>query len=213
MITGKKINISIVEDVADIRNNLKEYLCTREEIGTISLFESMEDFLKETNSRNVPDVVFSDIGLPGMSGIEGIKIIKERYPETDVIMLTIFSDSAKIFQSLCSGATGYVLKGSPLPEIMKAVLEIRAGGSYMTPSIARKVIEYFVPEKKYEGELLTIKEKHIVEAMTEGLSYKLIADKLDVSIDTVRFHIKNIYRKLHVNSKAEVISKVYRGEI
>jgi len=209
-----KIDIAIIEDVEDIRNNLKEYLSSRPEVGSITLFESMEDFLKTKPMDTPPQIIFSDIGLPGMSGIEGIKIIKTIYPETDIIMLTVFSDSTKIFQSLCAGATGYVLKGAPLPEIMKAVLEIKAGGSYMTPSIARKVINYFVPEKKqHTANLLTIKEQAIVMALTEGLSYKLIAGKLNISIDTVRFHIKNIYKKLHVNSKAEVIGKAYRGEI
>ncbi len=148
-----------------------------------------------------------------MNGIEGIKNIRTLFPDTDIIMLTVFSDSDKIFQSICAGATGYALKGTPMPEIHKAIMEIKAGGSYMSPSIARKVMDFFVPEKKFRSEGLTPKEKQIVEALTEGLSYKLIAAKLNLSMDTVRFHIKNTYRKLQVNSKAEVISKAYRGEI
>jgi DNA-binding NarL/FixJ family response regulator len=213
MAEDKKTTIAIIEDVEDIRNNLKDFFGNRPEIAAVHSFECMEDFFKKEHINTVPQIVLCDIGLPGMSGIEGIKIIKNIFPDTDVIMLTVFSDSEKIFQSLCAGATGYVLKGTPMQEILKAVLEIQAGGSYMTSSIARKVINYFVPQKKYSNEYLTPKEKHIVEALTEGLSYKLIADKAEISIDTVRFHIKNIYRKLHVNSKAEVIGKAYRGEI
>lgn len=211
--SNKKLNIAIIEDVEDIRTNLKEYLEGMEDIESVLAVDSMEAFFAQGNIKHPPDVVLNDIGLPGMNGIEGIKMIRTLFPDTDIIMLTVFSDSDKIFQSICAGATGYALKGTPMPEIYKAIMEIKAGGSYMSPSIARKVMNYFIPEKKYKTEGLTPKEKQIVEALTEGLSYKLIADKLSMSMDTVRFHIKNIYRKLHVNSKAEVISKAYRGEI
>jgi DNA-binding NarL/FixJ family response regulator len=156
--------------------------------------------------------MLSDIGLPGMNGIEGIKRIKDGHPEVDIIMLSVFNNSERIFKSICAGATGYALKDTPLPELKKAILDVRAGGSYMTPSIARKVMDYFLP-KKSAADILTPKEKQIVVAMTEGLSYKLIADRLSLSIDGVRFHIKNIYRKLQVNSKAEVIGKYHKGEL
>jgi len=209
----KKISVAIIEDVDDIRTNLREFLEGQDEISSALAFESMEEFFAQGSIKNPPDIVLSDIGLPGMNGIEGISMIRNLFPDTDIIMLTVFSDGDKIFQSICAGATGYALKGTPMPEILKAILEIKAGGSYMSPSIARKVINHFVPDRRVRGEILTPKEKSIVEALTEGLSYKLIADKLFISMDTVRFHIKNIYRKLHVNSKAEVITKAYRGEI
>jgi len=209
----RQFDIAIIEDVEDIRNNLKDYFDIRPEISAVYAYDSMEAFFGHSSLKGIPDIALCDIGLPGMNGIEGIKMIKSIAPETDIIMLTVFSDTEKIFQSLSAGATGYVLKNTPLPEILKAILDIRAGGSYMTPSIARKVIDRFVPDKINFGEKLTTKEKHIVEALTDGLSYKLIAAKLNISMDTVRFHIKNIYRKLHVNSKAEVIGKAYRGEL
>jgi DNA-binding NarL/FixJ family response regulator len=209
----KKLNIAIIEDVEDIRENLREYLENKEDVNSVLASSSMEEFFANSNINNPPDIVLNDIGLPGMNGIEGIKMMRSIFPDTDIIMLTVFSDSDKIFQSICAGATGYALKGTPMPEIYRAILEIKAGGSYMSPSIARKVMNHFMPDRKFKTENLTPKEKQIIEALTEGLSYKLIADKLSMSMDTVRFHIKNIYRKLHVNSKAEVISKAYRGEI
>lgn len=208
----EKLSLAIVEDIADIRNNLADYFAGQDEISGVTAVESMEDFFENLAVQGPPDIVLSDIGLPGMSGIEGIKRIKEQFPLTDVIMLSVFNNSERIFQSICAGATGYALKDTPLPELKKAVLDVHAGGSYMTPSIARKVMEYFMP-KRSSDELLTAKEKQIVVAMTEGLSYKLIADRLSISIDGVRFHIKNIYRKLQVNSKAEVIGKFHKGEL
>jgi len=204
--------LAIVEDIEDIRNNLADYFIGQEEIASVSAFDSMEAFFESLHEGHVPDVILSDIGLPGMNGIDGIKKIKEGFPETDIIMLSVFNNSDRIFKSICAGATGYALKDTPLPELKKAILDVRAGGSYMTPSIARKVMEHFTP-KKSADELLTAKEKQIVVAMTEGLSYKLIADRLSISIDGVRFHIKNIYRKLQVNSKAEVIGKFHKGEL
>lgn len=204
--------LGIIEDIEDIRENLVDYFGQQEEVARVVAAESMEGFIQAVDDGFSPDVVISDIGLPGTNGIDGIKFIKARRADTDVIMLSVFNDSDRVFRSICAGATGYVLKDTPLPELKKAVLDIRAGGSFMTPSIARKVMEYFSPKKTAE-DLLSGKEKQIVAAMTEGLSYKLIAARLSLSIDGVRFHIKNIYRKLEVNSKAEVIGRFHRGSL
>jgi DNA-binding NarL/FixJ family response regulator len=204
--------LAIVEDIEDIRVTLADFFRQQSEIASVLAVDSMEAFFEALDEGYKPTVVLSDIGLPGMNGIDGIKRIKEGFPETDIIMLTVFNNSERIFKSICAGATGYALKDTPLPELKKAILDVHAGGSYMTPSIARKVMEHFMP-KKSGDDLLTGKEKQIVIAMTEGLSYKLIADRLSLSIDGVRFHIKNIYRKLQVNSKAEVIGKYHKGEL
>jgi DNA-binding NarL/FixJ family response regulator len=209
----KKIRIAIIEDIKDIRESLSEYFEQQPETECIIVSDSVESFFNQVDSNTKPDLVLTDIGLPGMNGIEGMKRIKTQWPETDIIMLTVFKDNDKIFKSICAGATGYLLKDTPLQEIKKAVIEITNGGSYMTPSIARRVMEYFSPVKKEYDEPLTQKEKQIIQALTEGLSYKLIGEKLLITIDTVRFHIKNIYRKLQVNSKTEVISKALKGEI
>jgi DNA-binding NarL/FixJ family response regulator len=207
-----RLALAIVEDIEDIRNGLADYFRGQPEFTDVLAVDSMEAFFDALDAGYAPGVVLSDIGLPGMNGIEGIKRIKEGFPKTDVIMLSVFNNSERIFKSICAGATGYALKDTPLPELKKAILDVHAGGSYMTPSIARKVMEYFTP-KKSAADVLTPKEKQIVVAMTEGLSYKLIADRLSLSIDGVRFHIKNIYRKLQVNSKAEVIGKYHKGEL
>ena len=208
-----RIKIAIIEDIDEIRNNLADFFNNQPETTCLFTSGSVESFLQQAQSSAIPDIVLSDIGLPGMNGIDGMKKIKHLWPETDIIMLTVFKNNEKIFKSICAGATGYLLKDTPLDEIRRAVIEIHKGGSYMSPSIARKVMEYFSPVKSEPEEALTPKERQIIVALTEGLSYKLIADKLLITIDTVRFHIKNIYRKLHVNSKSEVISKALRGEI
>jgi DNA-binding NarL/FixJ family response regulator len=208
----ERFRLAIIEDIDDIRNTLADYFSQQPEVEAVLAVDSMEAFFDALHGGKDADVILSDIGLPGMNGIDGIKKIKEGYPATDIIMLSVFNNSDKIFKSICAGATGYALKDTPLPELKKAIMDVRAGGSYMTPSIARKVMEHFMPKKMAEDTLST-KEKQIVIAMTEGLSYKLIADRLSISIDGVRFHIKNIYRKLQVNSKAEVIGKYHKGEI
>jgi len=206
-------SLAIIEDVDDIRTGLKEFFQKQEEIAEVNAFGNMEDFFEKINQGFVPDVILSDIGLPGMDGIEGIKRIADLLPEADVIMLTVFMDGDKIFNALCAGATGYLLKGTPLPEVRKAIIEIHGGGSYMSPSIARKVVEHFkTPTKKINAQL-TDREKDVINCLLDGLSYKLIADRLCISMDTVRFRIKSIYKKLHVNSKAEILSKALKGEI
>ncbi len=208
------INTAIIEDDKEVREAIQEYLNSLSNIQCIASNESVEDFLMEMNEENTPDIILMDIGLPGMSGISGIKIIKEKYPDIDIIMLTVYNDSHKIFQSLCAGASGYLLKNRPFEEIKQAIEMLDAGGAPMTPQIARKVIEYFRPEKAPKSKSqLTDKEKEIVVGLVDGLSYKMIADRMDISIETVRTHIKNIYTKLHVHCKAEVITKSLRGEI
>ncbi len=208
------ISVAIVEDDDTIRNGIQGYLKSQSNFICEIAEDSVEKFLKKISDELLPDVVLMDIGLPGMSGINGIKILKERYPEVNIIMLTVFSDSNRIFNSLCAGASGYLLKNTPLSEIKTSIEMLYNGGSPMSPEIARKVIEYFNPKdlQKYESPL-TPKENEIVIGLVDGLSYKMIADKMKISVETVRFHIKNIYKKLHVNSKGEVISKSLKGEI
>ncbi len=208
------IKTAIIEDDPVIREGIQEYLDARSNISCDMAKESVELFLAVLDSENAPDVILMDIGLPGMSGISGIKIIKEKFPEINIIMLTVYYDSHNIFQSLCAGASGYLLKNTPFSEIINAIEIVHNGGSFMSPQIARKVMEYFQTGKKEPSKSpLTAKEKEIVLGLVNGLSYKMIAGQACISLETVRSHIKNIYKKLHVHNKADVIRKSLSGEI
>ena len=207
------ISVGIIEDDQQIRGLLQQYLNQQKNFVCFLAYGSVEAFRKHLTPETQPDVLLMDIGLPGMSGIDGMKVIKRDFPDIDIIMLTVYNDADKIFQSLCAGATGYLLKNTPMDEIREGIELLKSGGSPMSPQIARKVVKYFSTDKKAIPSLLSEKENEIVIALVDGLSYKLIADRLSISIETVRFHIKNIYRKLHVHSKAEVISKSLKGEI
>jgi len=207
---------AIVEDDNDIRNGVQHYLKMQKDISCPVAEESVESFLYKTEDKlSGFDIIIMDIELPGMSGIEGIKIIKEKAPDVDIIMFTIFDDHDKIFRSLCAGASGYLLKNTPLPEICEALKQIKSGGAPMSPQIAKKTLDFFKQNTKPKDQksLLSDRENEIVIGLVDGLTYKLIADRMSISIETVRYHIKNIYQKLHVNCKAEVISKSLRGEI
>lgn len=207
--------VGIVEDNKKIRDLIQRYLDMQDELACPVAVESVEEMLEFLEEHEKPRVILMDIQLPGMSGIKGIGLIKEKYPEIDIIMLTVYHDSHKIFKALRAGASGYLLKHTSLPEIKESILNLIDGGAPMSPQIARQVINHFqenAPKKNPDSDL-TPREHDIVNGLVDGLSYKMIADRYDISIDTVRAHIRNIYRKLHVNSKAEVIAKSLKGEI
>lgn len=207
------IYVGIIEDDEEIRKAVQDYFSAQNNIICNLAEESVEKFLSGLKKDKVPDVILMDIGLPGISGISGLKLIKEKYPEIDVVMFTVYEDSHKIFQSLCAGASGYLLKNSQFEEIKRTIEVVQAGGSSMSPEIARKVIEHFQPKNQTQSSELSPKENEVVLGLVDGLSYKMIADRLEISIDTVRTHIKNIYRKLQVHTKADVIRKSLKGEI
>ncbi len=214
----KKIHhIAIVEDNEKIRDLIQKFLQMSADIRCDHAYGSVESLLQVMREGDLPDIILMDIDLEGMSGIDGMKLIKSKYPDIEIIMLTVYHDSHKIFNSLRAGASGYLLKHTSLPEIKEAIDVVLNGGSPMSPQIARKVITHFnTPEQPSEDKAdsgLTMREQEIVVGLVDGLSYKMIADRMDISIDTVRAHIRNIYKKLHVNSKAEVIAKSLRGEI
>ena len=156
-----------------------------------------------------------DIQMPGTTGIEGVKMIKENFPEVKIIMQTVVEDEERIFASICNGASGYLLKNTTPVRLLEAIKEVYEGGAPMTPSIAQKVLDKFRKQSPSLNELgnRSKREKEILECLVEGMSYKMIASNCRISIDTVRHHIRNIYDKLHVNSKSEAVSKAIRGKV
>ncbi len=208
------IRLAIVEDDPVVKESLEAFLSINPAIQVIFIEESVEDYLEKLKATPNPqvDVMLLDIGLPGMTGLEGIRHIKALIPNVNIIMLTTFEESEKIFKALCAGAVSYLTKRTPLTKIQEAIFTISRGGSYMSPSIARKVVEYFNPKEKKESNL-TPRQTQIVQGVVEGLSYKMIADKYMISINSVRDHIKKIYRQLEINSKAELIKKSLDGDI
>ena len=210
----KLIQLGIVEDDALVRESLQEYLGRQPDIHIVRAAQSVEEFLYYLPQMGKLDLIVLDIGLPGMSGLEGIEAIKKERPDTDIIMLTAFEDYDRIFRALSAGAVSYLSKRTPLPIIKEALLVVYQGGSYMSPEIARKVIDHLSPRRNNPPEsVLTSRQSEIVQGLVDGLSYKMIADKYDISVETVRDHIKKIYKKLEVNSKTEVIRKRMDGEI
>ncbi len=210
------IHLAIIEDDTIIRESLESFLGAHPAIQVTITADSVEAFFEKVDQAVRPpviDVLILDIGLPGMSGIEGLRHLRLKYPNMDITMLTTFEEDDKIFKALCSGACSYISKRTPMTTIQEAIFTIHRGGSFMSPSIARKVVQHFMPKARKEEDLLSPRQMQIIEGLVDGLSYKLIGDKLSISIDTVRDHIKHIYRALEVNSKAEVIGKSLKGEI
>lgn len=209
------IALGIIEDEPIVRESLVTFITAQANLEVACEVGSLEAFqeLYESGYNKAPDILLLDIGLPGISGIEGIRIIKKIVPDTDIIMLTTYEESEMIFKALCAGACSYLSKRSSLTQIMEAVTVVFQGGSYMSPSIARKVVQYFSPSEYSKKELLTPRQQQIVSGLVEGLSYKMIADKYIISIETVRDHIKKIYKKLQINSKAELIKLSIDGDI
>ncbi|MDX2072705.1 MAG: response regulator transcription factor [Haliscomenobacter sp.] len=158
-----------------------------------------------------PDVILMDIDLPGRSGIEGAYIVKQISPSTEVLMLTVFDEDEKVFNALCAGASGYLLKKTPPSKILEAIEEVYSGGAPMSPVIARKVLQLFPkkPAVNLELDKLTSREQEVLTSLAKGNSYKMVATELNISIDTVRTHIKRIYEKMHVHSVAEAINKAF----
>jgi DNA-binding NarL/FixJ family response regulator len=204
------IALAIIEDQPAIRTALTEYLGMQPEFRCVLAADSVETFLAAVEElEELPRLVLSDIGLPGRSGIEGLPLIRQRLPEVEVVMLSVFADAERVFQALCAGAVGYLLKNTAPAIIKESLLQVAQGGSPMSPSIARHVIRHFQPRQHTE-EALTPREQQIVQGIEDGLSYKLIAARLGISVDTVRNHIQQVYRKLRVNSKGEIMARAYK---
>ena len=209
------IKVAIFEDNRSLREGLAAMIGGTPGFECVGAFPNCNNLLKNI-SMSKPDVVLMDIELPGINGIEAVAMIKEEFPGIKILMETIFDDDEKIFNSICAGAEGYILKHTTPAEIMEAIKEIHEGGSPMTPSIANRVLKMVKtrPEPgNKESFDLSSREKEILTCLVKGMSYKMIGDTCFISIETVNVHIKNIYKKLHVHSKSEAVVKAIRGRI
>jgi DNA-binding NarL/FixJ family response regulator len=208
------IKVGIIEDDKKYIENLKEFFLIKD-VVVVETAHNYSSFLAKNNARySEIELIILDINLyGGEMGLDGIGKLNQAIPNADIIILTSHDDSMYIFQALCNGAVGFLTKGMSLNEIYESIIQVQQGGSAMTPSIARKVVNYFSTNVKRNNDLdkLTPREYEIVEGIKDGLSYKLIADRYFISIETVRYHVKNIYRKLHVNSKSEVVNLYYKN--
>ncbi len=203
------IKVTIVEDIKPIREGLSAIINGTPELNCNYSYENCEDLLNNLLDIT-PDVILMDINLPGISGIEGVKKIKELLPETNIIMLTVHEDNKSIFEALMAGVTGYLLKTTPPAQIVDAIKDAKSGGSPMNSNIANKVINLMRLSHSKQDLLNTIKlsdrETEILQKLSHVTGYKTIASELFISIHTVRYHIRNIYDKLHVNCQSEVIA-------
>jgi len=202
------IRVAIIEDDEGIRASLASMLGRSPDCRPVASYPDAESALAEL-PRHRPDVVLVDINLPGLDGIECVRRLKKQLPETQFIMLTVYGDGDRLFRSLMAGATGYLLKRTPSAGVVAAIREAHAGGSPMTPQIARQVVQYFrgLAEPTSELEKLSARELEILGQLSQGFLYKEIADNLGISVDTVRTHIRKIYDKLHVHSRAAAMLK------
>lgn len=205
------IKVAIVEDNETLRHSLTRMLNQSESMQCVSATANLLNIVSELRKTS-PDIVLMDIGLPNISGIEGVRIVKENFPDIQVLMFTVFDDDEKIFEAIKAGASGYLLKKSSPHEIIEAVYSLYQGGAPMSASIARRVVESFRDQTSQAKDdyQLTTRESEILHALVDGLSYKKIAEKFFISVSTVRTHIQHIYEKLHVNSKAQAVAKALK---
>ncbi len=202
------IKIFAYDDNQERLQSLQSLIMLTDNMVYIGEANNCENVLTETKTY-LPDVVLMDVNMPKVDGIQGLKLIKTHFPNIKVLIQTAFDDSDKIFNCISNGASGYILKSDNPKRILQAIEEVYEGGAAMNPAIAKKVMEYFLPKKAEE--ILTQKEREVLKHLAEGLSYKMVADKLGVSYSTINTHTKHIYEKLHISSLGEAISWYYKN--
>lgn len=208
------IKTAVVEDMRDIREGLSTLINFTDGFTCTGAFRSMEEAIPRLRHQ-VPDVLLSDIGLPGISGIEGIRILKEQFPEMTVLMLTIYDDDDRIFDAICAGASGYLLKRTPPAKLLENIREAVSGGAPMSPEVAMRVIKLFRevrPPERVDYDL-TPHETRLLKLLVEGHNYTTAADELHVSYNTIKFHMRHIYEKLQVHSKSEAVAKALQNRL
>ena len=209
------IRVVIFDDNTQLRDTMFKLIDGSEGFTCSGAFANCKDVLAKVEATQ-PDVILMDIQMPVISGIEAVRLIKQNFPRMKILMQTVFEDDDNVFQSICNGAEGYVLKNKPVEEILDSIKEIHEGGAPMSPAIALKVIRMFKQNLSSDPDdsfSLSSREKEILKCLVEGMSYKMIADSCFISLDTVRGHIRSIYEKLHVHSKSEAVIKAIKGKI
>lgn len=206
------LKILICEDNTEKRNYLRLLFSGCEDIELVGAFATGEEAVANV-ARLAPDVVIMDIELPGISGVESTRLIKETLPNTHIVMYTIYEDDEKLFDSLCAGASGYLLKKTPPDQLVKAITEVMEGGSPISPGIAQRVLQYFHKLPKKTDYNLCERELNILKLLVEGLPIKVIAGEVFLSIDGVKNNLRNIYSKLHVSCGKEAVAKAIRERI
>lgn len=203
--------IVIIEDERELREGLQSLVNYTPDFSCTRSFGSMETALAQIDVESV-DLVLTDIGLPRMNGIEGTRILREKFPDLPIVVLTVHEENEKIFQAICAGANGYLLKTTPPAQIIQALTEVLSGGAPMSPEVARRVVSLFrkFAPPEIADYKLTESEKQILKMLVDGHHYKTAAHELNISIHTVSFHLRNIYTKLHVHSKTEAVAKALR---
>ena len=208
------VRVATVEDQREIREGLRFFIDNAPGFRCVGSFGSVEEALPALTPANV-DVVLMDLALPGMSGIEGIRVIKDQHPTLKLVALTIYEDDDRIFEALCAGASGYLLKKTPPPRLFECLQEVVSGGAPMSPEVAAKVVALFREFRppSFAEYRLTPHEARLLGLLTEGHGYKTAAAALGSSVNTVAFHVKSIYAKLHVHSKSEAVAKALRHRL
>lgn len=209
-----EIRVVVIEDMREVREGLVSLINGTRGFQCVGSFFSMETALASID-KNLPDVVLTDIGLPGMNGIEGIKILRERFSDLPIIALTVYDSDDKVFNALCAGASGYLLKNTAPARLLESIKEVAEGGAPMSPEIASRVIKLFRTFRPPEtaSYRLTPQEIHLLKLLVEGHYKKTAAYELGISVNTVSFHLKNIYIKLQVHSKTEAVAKALRENL
>src|SRR5437867_5328028 len=208
------IHVTIIEDQREVREGLTTLIDGTSGFRCVSSFRTMEEALARIDA-NLPDVILTDIGLPGMSGVEGIRILRERHKSIPIVALTVYDDDDDVFNGLCAGASGYLLKNTPPARLLESLREVVDGGGPMSPEVARRVVELFrqfrPPERA--SYRLSEQETQILKLLVEGHHYKTAAEALGITVNTVSFHLRNIYAKLEVHSKSEAVAKALRKRL
>ena len=206
------IKVGIIEDNKSLRTSLEQLINSTSNMKCVLSLDNLLNIVSEV-SVSRPEIILMDIGLPNISGVEGVRTVKTHFENIQILMFTVFEDDEKVFGAIKAGASGYLLKKTPSTEILEAIEELYKGGAPMTSSIARKMIEAFhePTSESLQQYDLTVRETEILFSLVDGLSYKKIADKYYISISTIRSHICNIYQKLHVHSKASAVAKALGG--